>query len=322
MFRMWRAPPGPHHVVDSRGRVADAVAPIVTVYRDGKIMKRRLRSVTFKIGATLTVVLLLAPRIGTRAHRAHVSRDLEAHVAKRSGERVRVIVHGDQNVIEALATRHGLRVARVLDDAGVLEANSAEIEALQQDSEIDHLSGDLPIRAAMSVTNVATGANQVCAGVSGLLGVTGKGVGVAVIHFRIKTHTALNNKIVGNVSFAGKSVLDAYGHGTHIAGIIAGNGAAAINVTNLYTGGVAPGASLINVRVLGTDGSGLTSDVIAGIDWAINNRGKYNIRVINLSLGHPVMEPSATDPLSEAVARAAQAGIGVVAPAGNVRETR
>jgi serine protease AprX len=281
-------------------------------------MKGDLRGVTFRIGATLGVVLLLAPRISTRPHRAHLSHDLATHVARHSGQRVRVIVHGDRNVIEALGSRHGLRVARLLDEAGVIEANSAEIEALQQDSEIDHLSGDLPVNAAMSVTNVATGANQVWAGVAGLPGVTGKGVGVAVIDSGIKTHTALNNKVVGNVAFASGGTADTYGHGTHIAGIIAGK---ATSVTPLYTGGVAPGASLINVRVLRADGSGLTSDVIAGIDWAISNRVKYNIRIINLSLGHPVMEASATDPLCEAVKRAAQAGIVVVASAGNVGKT-
>ena len=65
---------------------------------------------------------------------------------------------------------------------------------------------------------------------------------------------------------------------------------------------------LIDVRVLGRDGSGRTSDVIAGIDWAIAHRTTYNIRVINLSLGHPVTEPSATDPLCQAVARAVACG--------------
>ena len=67
-------------------------------------------------------------------------------------------------------------------------------------------------------------------------------------------------------------------------------------ITPLYTGGIAPGVKLVNVRVLGANGSGLTSDVIAGIEWVIQNRDKYNIRVINLSLGHPVTEPSVTDP--------------------------
>ncbi len=61
---------------------------------------------------------------------------------------------------------------------------------------------------------------------------------------------------------------------------------------------------LVNVRVLGADGTGWTSDVIAGIEWVIENRAKYNIRAINLSLGHPVTEPSATDPLCMAVMKA------------------
>ena len=73
----------------------------------------------------------------------------------------------------------------------------------------------------------------------------------------------------------------------------------------------------IDVRVLGRTGMGYTSDVLAGIDWAIANRTKYGIRVINLSLGHAVAEPAATDPLCIAVERAVKAGIVVVASAGN-----
>ena len=69
--------------------------------------------------------------------------------------------------------------------------------------------------------------------------------------------------------------------------------------------------------MLGADGSGFTSDVIAGIEWVVANRALYNIRVINLSLGHPVMEACATDPLCEAVNQAVQAGIVVVVSAGN-----
>ena len=69
--------------------------------------------------------------------------------------------------------------------------------------------------------------------------------------------------------------------------------------------------------MLGSNGMGYTSDVIAGIDWAVANRVRYGIRVMNLSLGHAVAEPSATDPLCQAVQRAVQAGIVVVASAGN-----
>src|SRR6185295_936743 len=110
---------------------------------------------------------------------------------------------------------------------------------------------------------------------------------------------------------------DLFGHGTHIAGIITGSASAAAGVTGLYSGGIAPGARLVNVRVLGDDGTGWTSDVIAGIEWAITNRDRYDIKIINLSLGHPVTEPAATDPLDQAVFKAVSAGIVVVASAGN-----
>ena len=93
-------------------------------------------------------------------------------------------------------------------------------------------------------------------------------------------------------------------------------------MTPAFAGGSAPSVRLIDVRVLGARGSGRTSDVIAGIDWVIANRHAYNIQVINLSLGHPVTEPSATDPLCQAVARAVAAGITVVVSAGNYGLTR
>ena len=67
-------------------------------------------------------------------------------------------------------------------------------------------------------------------------------------------------------------------------------------MTSAYTGGSAPAVKFIDVRVLGRTGVGYTSDVLAGIDWAIANRTKYGIRVINLSLGHPVAEPAADRP--------------------------
>src|SRR5262245_29736445 len=145
---------------------------------------------------------------------------------------------------------------------------------------------------------------------------TGKNIGVAVVDSGITTHAALGTKVVYNKSFVtgDPSTNDVYGHGTHIAGIIAGSNTF---VTPLYTGGIAPSANLLNLRVLGNDGTGLTSDVIDGIEWAVNNRQTYNIRVINLSLGHPVMEPSTTDPLCLAVADAVNHGIVVVASAGN-----
>ena len=81
--------------------------------------------------------------------------------------------------------------------------------------------------------------------------------------------------------------------------------------------GIASGAYLVNLRVLGDDGSGTASDVIEAIDWAIGHRRQYRIRVINLSLGAPVLQPYRDDPLCEAVERAVHAGLVVVVAAGN-----
>ena len=108
--------------------------------------------------------------------------------------------------------------------------------------------------------------------------------------------------------------VDEYGHGTHVAGII-GEG------SRDGFGGMAPGAWIVNLKVLEADGSGKTSDVIEAIDWAIKYRRAFNIRIINLSLGHPVFESYLDDPLCQAAQRAADAGILVVAAAGNFGKT-
>jgi serine protease AprX len=256
-------------------------------------------------------------------HRARLSVDLLQHVERHSKLRERVIVKGDAAAIDQIAASHHLQVVRRLAHSAVVVANSDELSKLADDLNIDVLSGDVPVRTWMSLSNQATAADQTRAGYAGgLLGigsiaaVTGKGIGVAVVDSGISAHPALSGRVVYNKSFVtgDPNTADVHGHGTHIAGIIAGVNT---NVTPLYTGGIAPGANLINVRVLGNDGTGLTSDVIDGIEWAVDNRQTYNIRVINLSLGHPVMEPSTTDPLCLAVADAVNHGIVVVASAGN-----
>jgi subtilisin family serine protease len=106
------------------------------------------------------------------------------------------------------------------------------------------------------------------------------------------------------------SPLDGYGHGTHVAGLIGGNKAEVL--------GVAPGSQLVSLRALNDFGVGSTSHVINAIQWAIANRQLYGIDVLNLSLGHPIYEPAASDPLVQAVEAAVRAGITVVVAAGNM----
>ena len=288
-------------------------------------MSYKLPGIRAAIIASLVGVSALTARGSNRDHRAHLSDDLLAHQARHTRVRARVIVHGSDSEIDTLARRYGVTVVRRLAGGAVVGANSDQVSALAADFGVDHLSGDLPVRPDMSISNPATAADQVWAGTSGLAGigsiagVTGQNIVVAVVDSGVSPHAALKEKIVANVSFVtgDSSTDDTFGHGTHVAGIIAGSGSAASKVTALYTGGIAPGAKLVNVRVLGDNGVGYTSDVIAGIDWVVKNRALHKIRVMNLSLGHPVTELSATDPLCEAVARAVAAGIVVVASAGN-----
>jgi len=240
----------------------------------------------------------------------------------------RVIVQAPDAALGVL--RQGLsgRLRRDLRRGAIaLEVNDAQLEALKRNPLYSHISGDLPVAGDLAVTNQVTQAVSVWQGTPGALGLlggtpgyTGAGVGVAILDSGIATHTALDTRVIARVNLVSDEAGvagDPFGHGTHIAGIVAGNRTAASWVTPEFAGGSAPAARLVDVRVLGANGAGRTSDVIAGIDWVIDHRDTYDIRVINLSLGHPVTEPSATDPLCQAVVRAVAAGVTVVVSAGN-----
>ena len=106
---------------------------------------------------------------------------------------------------------------------------------------------------------------------------------------------------------------DSYGHGTFIAGLIAGNGAASGGEYR----GVAPGANLVSVKIAGRDGASDVSTVIAAIQWTVSFKDRYGIKVMNLSLGTDGTQSYKTDPLNYAVERAWGAGIAVVVAASN-----
>lgn len=156
-------------------------------------------------------------------------------------------------------------------------------------------------------------------------GMDGTGVGVAVIDSGVYNHPDLQSadgttsRIVYSESFVpgDPSTNDAYGHGTHVAGIIAGNGHSSLSGYAEQYVGLAPNANIINLRVLDGNGAGTDSQVIAAIQRAVQLKDTYNIRVINLSLGRNVFESYAIDPLCQSVEYAWQAGIVVVVAAGN-----
>ena len=152
-------------------------------------------------------------------------------------------------------------------------------------------------------------------------GWTGSGVGVAIVDSGVAgDHPDLKSRIVYSQNFVTREARsdDPYGHGTHVAGIVAGNAAASYGPSYTRTfRGLAPQAQIVNLRVLDSNGQGVDSAVINAIDRAIELKATYNIRVLNLSLGRTIRESYTLDPLCQAVRGAWQAGLVVVVAAGN-----
>ena len=197
----------------------------------------------------------------------------------------------------------GGQVARVPDTS---------LEWLAVQPEIAALSLDRAVRGTLQDAGLTIGARWVAEN----LGVDGKGVGVATIDSGISAfHDDLEGRLAHFADFVNGETdpYDDYGHGTHVAGIIAGNGRDSDGLRR----GIAPGAHLVALKALDAAGNGFTSTVIAAIDYAITHRAAYNIRVINLSVAAGVYESYLKDPLTLAAKRAVDAGIVVVAAAGN-----
>ena len=275
--------------------------------------------------------------------RAKLSKKLADRIEARSDAPVQIIVDGDRTQVEQIARRYNLKVKRHLRRGGVIEVTGGQLDALARDPEVTHLSADSVVLPTMAVTHRAIGADQASEGTLGLDGVNGAGIGIAIIDSGIADHADLQRRVVVSVDFVSDRATrrvkargrsrggdttrkkgpvrgktdradDQYGHGTHVADIAAGRPGGTSLDANL---GVAPGAHLINLRVLDDQGVGRVSDLIDAIDWAIENKDRYAIRILNLSLGAPVDESYLDDPLAQAAERAVAAGLIVVCSAGN-----
>ena len=202
----------------------------------------------------------------------------------------------------------------------------ARILALANDSDVAYISSDDLVKASFDPASGAALATSPAILEAGApdawrqLGVTGRGIGVAILDSGIAPHPDLAGRIVASVDFtsggSGAGLVpaaDPGGHGTHVAGLVAGDGTAS---GGAYTG-VAPGANLVDVRVISSTGTTTISTLIAGMEWVLANRSTYNIRVVNISAGAPVTVSYSNDPLAAAVEVLVFAGITVVVSAGN-----
>lgn len=247
---------------------------------------------------------------------------LSSSVRARTTETKRVIIRTTSNGIPRLtnALRGNRRfVRRQHSTINALTAHVpvAELEDLSKLPFVESISEDAIVRAEQTSSEAST-----LRGTLGLpvLSPSGYGVGVAVIDSGLEDGPEFAGRVAGFYDFTtdgGESTTlpsDGYGHGTHVAGLIAGNG----SQSEQRYRGVAPKARLFVMKVLDENGAGYTSDVIDAIEFATRNKSRLGIDVINLSLGHPILEPAASDPLVQAVEAAVRAGIVVVAAAGNV----
>src|SRR5271170_5798554 len=242
-----------------------------------------------------------------------------------------------QSHIDAVVSKGG-RHLRTLDvvHGAVFSVPAKALAGLASDPDVKYISPDRTVKATSASSQLPSDykLQAVGAGVAQQNGYNGAGIGVAIIDSGISNRTDFHGGNSGyssaasssygnsggsrivyaqNILNPGGSTDDAYGHGTHVAGIVGGDGDQSFGV---YTG-VAPNVNLINLLVLDKTGASTDSIVIAGIQRAIQLKSQFNIRVINLSLGRPFFESYKLDPLCQAVEAAWKAGIVVVVAAGN-----
>jgi serine protease AprX len=206
----------------------------------------------------------------------------------------------------------------------VLDLPNGAIQQLEAHPGIFRVHHNRPVGKFNYRTSVTVGAMEV----QNALGYTGAGIGIAVIDSGVtawhddlsrggvsRTYPYGDQRVSMFVDFVNghEQPYDDNGHGTHVAGIIAGNG----YDSRGEKAGIAPNASIVALKVLDAEGEGTISNVIAALDWIVANHATYDIRVVNISVGAPVFESYWTDPLTLAVKAVVDRGIVVVGAAGN-----
>jgi serine protease AprX len=237
-------------------------------------------------------------------------------------------IRGNADADRVLANNGGRKLRELPGvDAFVATLPGRSLAALGQHRSVKFINYDAPLirtgfvsgNSVGTVFPATVGANSLWAA-----GTTGLGVGVAVVDSGVAANlpdwrdATGRSRVVASVEFSSltNSLSDAQGHGTHVAGIVAGNSWFNNSVPGKYVG-IAPEANIISVKVSDDAGMSYTSDVVDAIEWVIANRTTHNIRVMNLSLVSSVPESYKTSILSAAVQRAWFSGILVVVSAGN-----
>ena len=275
------------------------------------------KAITFFL-ITLLLLSIVSVSSASFAANEKVSAGLTGKIKDNPNSIIPVIIQTKQGLQEKHKTWVQQNGGQIKHNLSIIKGFSADLPAaaidkMAQDNDAIKITYDAQVHTCLD-----TAVPAINAPAAWEAGLTGKGVTVAVIDTGIYPHPDLiqpNNRIIGFKDFVKKktSPYDDCGHGTHVAGIIAGNG----TQSDGQYKGVAPEANLVGVKVLDETGSGPISDVIAGIQWVVENKDTYNVKVVNLSVGAAAVEAYITDPLSQAVEAVWTTGLVVVAAAGN-----
>lgn len=284
-----------------------------------------------RVGLAATLVFALAGATPAYAARAgdHPKLDKKLNERASQGGTSKVIVMLKPGwSVDTEAKKLGGKLGRTLGliNGKVLELSNGQIKKLADHPGVERIVHDRPTAGEMNRVAVTVGARAV----QSTYGYRGAGVGIAVIDSGIMSwnydlsyqgwsslvRTSGGQRVVAFSDFVnGRTTpYDDNGHGTHVSGIISGNGLLSLGAR----AGIAPDAHLVSLKVIDQNGRGVISSVIAALDWVVTNRAAYNLRVINLSVGAKVTESYNTDPLTIAAKRAVDAGVVLVTAAGNL----
>jgi serine protease AprX len=282
-------------------------------------MVRRLLIIGALFAALAPAVAAAPPPAAVQSGRAKLDVELQQRASAPRG-RSRVILSLNpgfpaEAADAAVRRLRGTLGRRLASGSGlVVSVPDSALAALAHLPGVNGVSLDRRVHGTMERTGATVGATWV----QDALGLDGRGVGIAVIDSGVANwHDDLgSNRVTRFVDFVNfqAAAYDDYGHGTHVAGIIAGNG----HDSGGRRRGIAPGATLLVEKVLDASGQGYISNVIAAIDYAIANKDALGLRIVNLSVAAGVYESYETDPLTLAAKRAVDAGLIVVSAAGNL----
>ena len=215
-------------------------------------------------------------------------------------------------------------VAKYINTVSLLNVSAAIIPLLAESPNVAMIEIQLEIQPRLDISVrviKARGSSLYSPNTAWDLGYLGNDIVVAVLDSGVDDeHEFLKGKFVAGFDCSGRSAEtdletnpdDRDGHGTHVASIIMGTGGS----TGMYKG-AAPDAKLVDVKILRSVGANFENQIIRGIDWVIENKEKYNIKIINLSVSSAVEDDDGTSTVSRAANRAVENGLIVVVAAGN-----